>query len=236
MTFEWPLAGQNMPDAPDGDWIAAASRKITPTEAADPVDQTICFTSGTQLATTRGARPVDELYIGDLVVTRDHGLQPIRWIGQRKVAGRGRLAPIRFAAGVLNGLERPLSVSPQHRILLRSPRAELYFGETEVLVPALHFTGATGVTQDPVEEVTYFHILFDHHEIVYAEGTPTESFHPGDAAISALTAPVREELFSLFPQLRSIAPSGGRMARRCLRRHEAATLLPPAPVQPSQLR
>lgn len=231
MTFEWPPSTRQVTDAKRVD-----EKGVADTVPADPVDQTICFVAGTHVATTQGYRAVEDLVIGDLVVTRDHGLQPIRWIGKRDVAAQGRLAPIQFALGSLPGLERPLSVSPQHRILLRSPAAELYFGEREVLISAVHFLGHAGVTQHQRKNVTYVHILFDQHEIIYAEGTPSESFHPGDAAISALTAPVREELFSIFPQLRSAAPSGGRTARRCLRRHEAASLLPSMPLQASHVR
>ena len=216
MTFEWSMT-RSLPAAGPPAGTAIGHEEVT-------AEQAICFTPGTLLATPQGARAVETLRPGDLVVTRDHGLQPLRWIGTRMIAGTGALAPITFAAGSLIGLERPLTVSPQHRILLRSPQAELYFGESEVLVAALYLVGCVGVMQKPQPQVTYVHILFDQHEVVYAEGAAAESFHPGDGALTALTAPAREELFNVFPELRGVSPSGGRTARRCLRRHEALML------------
>ena len=185
------------------------------------IENIICFTPGTRIATPRGARPVEGLCIGDMVVTRDHGLQPIRWIGKRTVPAIGRFAPVRIRPGVVTGLDRDLVVSPQHRMLFQGYRAELLFGESEVLVAAVHLIDGHAVTQDEAEAVTYIHIMFDDHEIIYAEGAATESFHPGELGLSAVTDAARDELFSLFPALRASPESYGNTARRCLRRHEA---------------
>jgi len=185
------------------------------------IESIICFTPGTRIATPRGARPVEGLRVGDLVVTRDHGLQPIRWIGSRSVPAIGRFAPVRIRQGVVTGLDRDLLVSPQHRMLFQGYRAEMLFGESEVLVAAAHLIDGVAVTQDESEMVTYIHIMFDDHEIIYAEGAATESFHPGDLGLSAVTDAARAEMFSLFPDLRASPNSYGATARRCLRRHEA---------------
>ncbi|HSG35997.1 MAG TPA: Hint domain-containing protein, partial [Paracoccaceae bacterium] len=91
-------------------------------------DHVICFTPKTLIATPRGARPVETLKVGDLVMTRDHGMQPIRWIQSRSVSGIGQFAPIRLQKGVLTGMEDDLVVSPRHRVLLQGYRAELLFG------------------------------------------------------------------------------------------------------------
>jgi hypothetical protein len=82
------------------------------------------------------------------------------------------------------------------------------------------------VTVEPGGEVTYIHLLFDTHEIIFAEGAATESFHPGGIGLSAITAAAREELFALFPDLRGMPGRYGRTARRCLRRHEARMIAP----------
>ncbi len=185
------------------------------------IENIICFTPGTRIATPRGARPVEKLAVGDLVMTRDHGLQPIRWIGQRTVPAIDRFAPVRIRPGVVTGLETDLLVSPQHRMLFQGYRAELLFGESEVLVAAIHLVDGHLVTQDVGGDVTYIHIMFDDHEIIYAEGAATESFHPGSVGLSAVTAAAREELFALFPELRSAPASYGQTARRCLKKHEA---------------
>ena len=168
-----------------------------------------------------GARAVETLGIGDMVVTRDHGLQPVRWIGSRTVPAFDRFAPVRIRPGVLSGLDRDLLVSPQHRMLFQGYRSELLFGDSEVLVAAIHLLDDKLVTQDHGGSITYIHIMFDDHEIIYAEGAATESFHPGSVGLSAVTAAARAELFSLFPDLRSAPSSYGRTARRCLKKHEA---------------
>jgi Ca2+-binding RTX toxin-like protein len=189
------------------------------------IENIICFTPGTRIATPRGARGIETLAVGDMVVTRDHGLQPIRWIGQRTVPARGAFAPVRIRPGVVTGLEADLLVSPQHRMLFQGYRAELLFGESEVLVAAKHLIDGQAVTVETGGTVTYIHMLFDDHEIVFAEGAATESFHPGGIGLSAVTEAAREELFSLFPDLRTLPGSYGRTARRCLKRHEAALIL-----------
>jgi hypothetical protein len=122
---------------------------------------------------------------------------------------------------VVTGLERPLLVSPQHRMLFQGYRAELLFGDSEVLVAAAHLVDGLAVTQDEGGMVTYIHILFDEHEIIYAEGAATESFHPGGIGLTAIEAAAREELFTVFPELRAMPASFGPSARRSLRRHEA---------------
>jgi hypothetical protein len=111
------------------------------------------------------------------------------------------LQPVAFAPGVL-GNTRALLVSPQHRILLTDWRADVYFGEETVLVPAKALINGSSVRQvRPVAGVTYVHLLFDRHEIILSEGALSESFHPGDIGLSALDADQRQELEALFPGL-----------------------------------
>ncbi len=188
------------------------------------IENIICFTPGTNIATPHGARDIADLRVGDKVVTRDHGLQPIRWIQRRTVPAIDRFAPVRIRPGVVTGQERDLIVSPQHRMLFQGYRAELLFGETEVLVAAKHLVDGRLVTQDEGEMVTYIHMMFDEHEVVYAEGAATESFHPGSVGLSAVHDAAREELFHLFPDLRSDVSVYGDTARKCLKRHEADLL------------
>ncbi|WP_386682799.1 Hint domain-containing protein [Loktanella sp. R86503] len=190
----------------------------------DNIENIICFTPGTLIATPMGARDIATLQVGDLVMTRDHGLQPIRWIQSRTVSAQDRFAPVRIRPGVITGQERDLIVSPQHRMLFQGYRAELLFGESEVLVPAKHLVDNLSVTRDAADQVTYIHMMFDQHEIVYAEGAATESFHPGTLGIDAVHDAAREELFAIFPQLRSDVGQYGDTARRCLKRHEAELL------------
>jgi len=114
-----------------------------------------------------------------------------------------------------------LIVSPQHRVLFQGYQAELLFGEREVLVSAKHLIDGMDVTQDEQSTVTYIHIMFDSHQVIYAEGAATESFHPGDIGMTAVSDQAREELFAIFPELRADQSAYGNTARRCLKAHEA---------------
>ena len=181
----------------------------------------ICFTPGTFIDTPGGSTCVEVLRPGDLVDTLDHGPQALRWVGQRTVPAQGALAPVVISAGVL-GNPRPLVVSPQHRVLLSDWRAELLFDAAEVLVPARFLIDGDRVYARTGGEVTYVHLLFDRHEIVFSEGVPSESFHPGVYGLATLPWAQRAEVEALFPQLRDAAPAGfGPGARKTLKPHEA---------------
>lgn len=184
----------------------------------------ICFTAGTRILTPHGPRPVEDLRPGDLVITADDGLQPVRWSGRRTVPAQGRLAPIRLRGGSAFGNGRDLLVSPQHRMLLTGHRANLLFGESEVLAAAKHLIDGRDVFREPGGEVSYVHLLFDRHQVIFAEGAPSESFHPGTQGLEAVSDPAREELFTLFPKLRSNPNGYGDTSRLCLKRHEARLL------------
>ncbi|MCI5096667.1 MAG: Hint domain-containing protein, partial [Rhodobacteraceae bacterium] len=188
------------------------------------IERIICFTPGTLIETAYGPRPVETLRLGDLIVTRDSGLQPLRWIGKKTVEAKGNLAPIELSPTILQDAKAPLLVSPQHRILWSGPRAQLLFGDREVLVAAAHLLDNPAVRRREGGDVTYLHLMLDQHEVIYANGAATESFFPGDEALSALNPEGRDEMFDLFPELRSHLGAFGDTARMCLKRHEARLL------------
>jgi len=160
----------------------------------------ICFVRGTAIKAQSGEVAIEDLAKGDMVLTRDHGYQPIRWIGSSKRLATGDLAPILIRKGAL-GNDRDLRVSPQHRMLLQGWQAELLFGETEVLTTAKSLVNDHSIIRVEGGEVEYFHILFDTHEIIYAEGAPSESFQPGEQGWKALDEPTRNEILELFLEL-----------------------------------
>ncbi len=175
-----------------------------------------CFVAGTMIRTPRGDVPVEELEPGDLVMTRDEGPQPLRWVGSRAVAGTGEFAPIHIAAGTF-GAHRRLQVSPQHRVVVRGALAELLFGEVEVLVAARDLINDCTVRRRPCPEVCYVHLMFDRHQIVYSEDLPSESFLPGPQIKDLFEQQVLEEICMLFPDLNPETGAGyGPAARRTL--------------------
>lgn len=194
------------------------------TDIEDIIPNVICFTPGTMITTPHGPRDIAKLRVGDMVRTRDNGVQPIRWIQRRTVPATDRFAPIRIRNGAFDGLNSDLLISPQHRMLVTGYRAQMLFGESEVLVSAAHLVNGTNITQDVGGDVTYIHMMFDSHEVVKANGALSESFHPGSVGLTAVSDAAREELFSLFPTLRSDPNGYGQTARRCLRQHESRLL------------
>lgn len=183
-----------------------------------------CFVTGTRILTPEGARPVEALRPGDMVVTQDDGPQPIRWVGSRTVQAEDDHAPIRISAHSL-GIHKSLSVSPQHRVLIRDPQAELLFGETEVFVAAKHLVNDQTVQRVPGGEVTYVHLLLDRHHVIFAEGLATESFLPGPETTKGFDAAELARLTALFPGLDPETGAGyGPAARRILRGHETMLL------------
>lgn len=198
--------------------FVSISTQIDVTQLSPP-----CFVAGTLIRTTNGDVAVEDLQVGDMITTLDHGPQPIRWIGRRVVSGRGKFAPVRILKGAM-GNTRDLLVSPQHRMLLQDWRAEVYFGVSEVLASAKHLCNGDTIHVQECAEVAYFHILFDQHEIVFAEGAASESFLPGAYLLEADKA-VREELQELFPELENGDPADiWQMARFSLKQAEAALL------------
>ncbi|ATI43084.1 hypothetical protein CBW24_14440 [Pacificitalea manganoxidans] len=187
----------------------------------------ICFVAGTLILTAQGERPIETLVAGDMVVTRDHGLAPLRWIGMRRMAVTPAIAPIRITAGALgpNMPEQDLSVSPQHRVLLRGARAEMLFGAPEVLVAARHLVDDARVVRDTgARQVTYVHLMFDAHEVIYTQGLQSESLQAGPVGLASLEPEHRAEVLAIFPELEQ--QSGTRPAVRPeLKRREAALLV-----------
>ena len=152
-----------------------------------------CFTPGTLIATPKGEVRVEDLKAGDRIITRDNGLQEIRWTGAKQMGYRDLLnnphmKPVLIRQGSLgNGLpERDMTVSPNHRLLVANDRTALYFDEHEVLVAAKHLVAAKGVSAIDSVGTTYIHFMFDRHEVVLSNGAWTESFQPGGFAFGPI--------------------------------------------------
>ncbi len=183
-----------------------------------------CFTKGTLIDTIHGPRPIETLRAGDMIWTLDEGYRPLRWVGCKDVAADGDLAPIRFLAGSL-GSHGEILVSPNHRMYLQGAAVSLHFGEDDALAPAKHLVNGKDIQVIPHERVTYYHIMFDRHQIVRANGLLTESFHPNDYAMTCLTDEGRAEILALFPELAEAPATYGATARYVMKRHEVAAIL-----------
>ena len=241
-TFEYPTAEQGYFLAfigsvpPLGTTLTISA--ISNNGVSIPVSSVVpCFTRGTLIDTPDGTVAIENLRVGDRVETVDHGPQSIRWIGAREVnrfelMAFPKLRPIRIMAGALGiGIpERDLLVSPQHRIMLRSAIARRMFSSAEIFVPAKKLVDVPGISVDTeADHVEYFHMLFDRHEVVFAEGAPTESLFTGSEALKSVGAAARAEIAALFPEIETAAyapslarevPSSSSRIKRYISRHK----------------
>lgn len=224
----------NVPPPETDLWVVRTS--LQPSHVNRISDQptgVICFVDGTRLLTEDGEKRVEELREGDRIQTKDSGVQEIRWIGSRRITGARlqafpELRPVRIGAGGL-GLGQPdgdLLVSPQHRMLITGHRALELFNEREVFVAANDLVGQAGIHVDHERRgFTYYHVLLDNHEVVFANGVETESFHPASAPLESLDPQDRARLIERFPGLDYDPGAYGDHARRMLSPPEAAILM-----------
>jgi collagen type I alpha len=146
-----------------------------PTGATGP-GQLECFVAGALLTTPEGERAVEDLVVGDLVLTIDGDAVPIRWIGRRTLhldrhPRPSEVRPVRILAHAFgDNLPR--------RDLLLSPGHGLYFRDAvgEHLIPAFYLVNGRTIIQEVVATVDYVHIELDRHDILLVEGLAAESY------------------------------------------------------------
>jgi hypothetical protein len=214
----------------------------------------LCLCAGTMIETSNGPTAVEDLSVGDIVITRGNGPQRLRWIGSKTVdftaegVAAEKLRPVRISAGALGqGLPaKDLLVSRQHRMLVSSKVSERMFGSPDVLVSAIKLAALPGIYVDEeITEVAYFHLLFDQHEVIFADGAPSESLFTGPEAIKAISEEAREEIFALFPHVKrqDYVPETaypvpvGRLQKKFVERHlkNGKLVLEGAPVPSNRL-
>ena len=184
----------------------------------------VAFTTGTMITLAGGAQsPIENLRPGDRVLTRDSGPQPVRLIARATLRALGSFAPVVIPAGLL-GNEGDLVVSPHHRIFLYR-RGERRLGETsEILVQAKHLVDGEHVWRREGGYVDYYALVFDRHEIVYAEGIPVESLQVSAATLSLMPEELTEEIRARLPGLTHKPHFGTEAGRELLDRVGRATL------------
>jgi len=155
---------------------------------------TVSFTAGTHITLATGAQcRVEDLAVGDRVLTRDNGVQPVRWIGCQTVRATGAFAPILIRKGALNNAE-DLTLSPNQRLFVYQRQDRLGAGAHEVMVKAELLINGDTVVKGEGGFVDYFQVLFDQHEFIFAEGIATESMIIDARTSPALPKDVRERI------------------------------------------
>lgn len=202
---------------------------VTVEQAPDevPLADLLCasFLRGTRITMADGSqRPIETLHPGEMVLTRDHGRQPLRWLGQATLRAAGAFAPVIIGKGVL-GNASDLAVSPHHRIFLYLRDRAPGLPTAEILVQAKHLVNGDTVWRREGGFADYFSLAFDRHEIVYAEGIPAESLLVSAATVTRLPPGLGDDLRARFPALsqsqhfgtEANADLAGEVARRAAR-------------------
>jgi len=183
----------------------------------------VCFTPGTRILTAFGDLPIEDLRPGDLIHTADNGLQPLAWKGQREISATRlhvapHLRPVKISKDAF-GLGLPATdmwVSPSHRFLLTCDKPDI-FGETEVLAPASGLINGTSITVNTKQaDTTYVHLLFEEHQVIFAENVPTESFFACPNTLMALEPEARQQVFDVIPELKTHPLNYSKPARLAL--------------------
>jgi len=184
----------------------------------------VSFTRGTRITMASGQqRPIEDLQVGDKVLSRDDGPQVVRWIGQTTMRAVGDFAPILISKGTLNN-ENDLIVSPNHRLFIYQRIDEIGAGRSEILVKAKHLVNNDTVTVIEGGFVDYFQLLFDDHQIIFAEGIAAESLLLDQRTTPALPDDLAQEHVPMHTkrahedfEIDSGDATGGDMAERLRR-------------------
>jgi Hint domain len=196
------------------------------------IDYTPCFCAGTRILTPSGERLVETLVAGDWVTVADGAARQVIWVGSTRVTAAALVAnrslrPVVIPADALRpGVpNQDLHVSPQHRICFETPVGELLFGSSQVLVPALHLAGSIAEIAAPTEDVVYFHVLLEDHDMLVSNGLVSESFQPARRMIDVMDLPARMRLEAVIAALGDSALLHRQDRFPSLKRHEAQVLL-----------
>lgn len=164
--------------------------------------------AGANLRTPCGARRVEYLRAGDLVVTRDNGLQAVRMIWVRTVteaefAADPSLAPVLLAPRAIGPMmpQQELRVGGAHRLLIPGWRLEDEDDLENCLVPARDVDGLSLGSDVQTDEVTYYNVVFDAPQVFCANGLPVESFAPSETNLIHAPKDAQEKLRETFPEL-----------------------------------
>lgn len=185
----------------------------------------VSFTRGTHITMGSGLqKPIEELEVGDRVLTRDDGVQQVRWIGHSTVRATGDFAPVLIRAGTLNN-DHDLVVSPDHRLFVYQREDALGVGRSELLVKVRHLLNGETITRLDGGFVEYYQLLFDRHQIIYAEGIAAETLLVDTRTRAALPPEIDAKLAAVLPTHAKAAHLDFEVQEHVLNRPDVARVL-----------
>jgi len=172
---------------------------------------------GSIIATEEGPIAVEDLLPGTRVLTRDNGAQSLLWAGSMTLVSNtqnqsDRMAKLSRVTVDSFGLGRPmpdLLLGPSARLLRRDPAITSAIGVTAALAPITAFIdGDTVLEITPATPVQVYHLAFEQHQIIFANGLEIESYHPGSRNDLNLTGQMRALFLAMFPHIKSLNEFG----------------------------
>lgn len=207
-----------LPLSPIGSGVDYTLLSVEPAPGDLLLADVLClsFARGTMITLTDGSqRAIEALVPGIEVLTRDHGRQVVRWIGHARLRAVGAFAPVVITAGTL-GNDGDLIVSQHHRVFLYQRERLPGMATSELLVQARDLVDGEAVYLREGGFVDYFSLVFDRHEIIYAEGVPSESLMVNDATLNRLPPDVAADMKARFPGLAQTPHFGTEAGREFL--------------------
>jgi Hint domain len=201
--------------------------RIGPADEGLPLTDLICvsFAAGTRVTLADGRQErIEQLAPGASILTRDHGPQPVRWIGKATLRARGGFAPVVILPGVL-GNDAELIVSQHHRLFIYQRGAYRIGGVAEILVQAKHLVDGEAILRREGGFVDYYSLIFDRHEIIFAEGIAAESLMVNEATVAQLPPELAGEILQRFPGLSQSQHFGTEAGRDLIDDKARAALL-----------
>jgi hypothetical protein len=201
-----------------------------------PLADLLCVSFGRGTLITLGdgrQRPIETLVPGDMILTRDHGRQPLRWLGRATLRATGAFAPVVIGKGRM-GNAGDLIVSQHHRLFLYQRDRRPGVPMAEILVQACHLVDGETITLREGGFADYFSLVFDRHEIVYAEGIPCESLMVNEATLPRLPAEIAEAVRAHLPGLHQSQHFGTEATRALIAALGPEALLPPVRRRPGK--
>jgi hypothetical protein len=182
-----------------------------------------CFAGGTRIMAGDGQLvPIETLEAGQAILTRDNGAQPLLWVGKTTMRATGLFAPVCLPPGLMGNLGA-LTVGPLQRIFLYQRGGVTANGRSEALVQARHLVDGDRVQQREGGFITYHALVFQDHQIIYAEGVPVESMLVSRATVARLPDDFAQDLSARFPHLNQRAHFAQELSGDAVAGHMAKT-------------
>jgi hypothetical protein len=172
--------------------------------------QTAGICQNTRIMTINGEVRIENLKAGDMIVTRDCGLQPLLWVG--KVTPPQLHKAVYFTKNSINN-SRDMILCPNQLVALKGPQALLRYGQREVLIAAHTFVNGDTIHHTDTCRQVFFQLLLKNHQVIYAEAAAMESYLPSVQNLALLAPDQKQQLFKALPCLQDNPDSYGPLAR-----------------------